>query len=771
MSRNGLGLGTCIVAACLLAFPWATAQSATLTLKDGRTIKGKIGQLDSLKNKGKQAPGSIVLIDDGLRRYFIPQKMIQEVKEGDAGERQERFIIRQSVPENGRKIAAIGPIAKLGAFDDFGRRRIDLVNATGIINVIQGITTITPTWTEAVSLKDFIWETRLATSSIPRDTLSKVLHTHIDPKNINQRLQIVRLYLQSERSRDAKDELDAVLADFPEEAAQLKPARQSLAQMGARRLLGEADVYASAGRHQLAYSILEHFPSDDVAGEILQEVREKLTEYNGLQTLGQQVVQAIDGHVEQVADAAQKSRLEPIVQEIKSNLNIHTLDRFAAYRQAQGDEKLLAEEKLALAVSGWLLGSNASGRNLSVALSTYDVRDEVVKYMNVETIVEREKILKGLESKEGSDPETLAGLLAHMTPPLATPTPEVPGFYELELSVQGDETPISYLVQLPPEYSPYRSYPAVVTLHGAGTMPQQQVDWWAGSRGEDGLPRGQAARHGYITIAPRWARDHQKEYEFSAREHACVLASLRDACRRFSIDTDHVFLSGHSMGGTAAWDIGLAHPDLWAGVIPVVALSDKFIARYYKNARNLPIYFVCGELDGDKTVVNYAELDRYFRYGFPIIIAEFLGRGHEHFSDEILNLFDWMGRTRRDFYPKEFECVTMRETDHFFWWLEASGLPDKAMVDEWPPTRGTREAVMKGRINENNTLTISAGAKSVIVWLTPELIDFKRRSQVTFNGSKITRESFIQPESSVLLEDVRSRGDRLHPFWAKVESR
>ena len=52
---------------------------------------------------------------------------------------------------------------------------------------------------------------------------------------------------------------------------------------------------------------------------------------------------------------------------------------------------------------------------------------------------------------------------------------------------------------------------------------------------------------------------------------------LRDACKRFSIDIDRVFLSGHSMGGDAAWDIGLAHPDLWAGVIPIVAAADKYV--------------------------------------------------------------------------------------------------------------------------------------------------------------------------------------------------
>ena len=64
-----------------------------------------------------------------------------------------------------------------------------------------------------------------------------------------------------------------------------------------------------------------------------------------------------------------------------------------------------------------------------------------------------------------------------------------------------------------------------------------------------------------------------------------MLGALRDACRRFAIDTDRVFLTGHGIGGDAAWDIGLAHPDIWAGVIPIVAVADRYVGRYAKNAR------------------------------------------------------------------------------------------------------------------------------------------------------------------------------------------
>jgi hypothetical protein len=48
------------------------------------------------------------------------------------------------------------------------------------------------------------------------------------------------------------------------------------------------------------------------------------------------------------------------------------------------------------------------------------------------------------------------------------------------------------------------------------------------------------------------------------------------------------------------------------------------------------------------------------------------------------------------------------------------------------------------------------------------MVDLDRRVAVVING----REHRDPPEASleVLLEDVRTRGDRQHPFWAKIET-
>src|SRR6185436_3575822 len=313
----------------------------------------------------------------------------------------------------------------------------------------------------------------------------------------------------------------------------------------------------------------------------------------------------------------------------------------------------------------------------------------------------------------------------------------VPGLYQLEAKGPSEHPNIKYLVQLPPEYNPYHRYPVIVTLNGAGTSPSQQIDWWAGGFDKQANTRyGQAYRYGYIVVAPLWQREYQKKYEFSAGEHSAVLNPLRDVFKRFSIDTDRVYLSGHSMGGDAAWDIGLAHPDLWAGVIPIVAEASKFIIRYPNNGALLPMYFICGERDGNKWAPNAVEWDRYLRHAdanaWDVMIAQYQGRGHESYHDDIQNVFEWLELPahRRDFFPKKFggespddakNYQSLRTWDNFFWFAEFSGMPEASIIHpvEWTGEKPPKGSALQinGRASTdkdgNSIVRVNCGAAKV----------------------------------------------------------
>ncbi len=157
--------------------------------------------------------------------------------------------------------------------------------------------------------------------------------------------------------------------------------------------------------------------------------------------------------------------------------------------------------------------------------------------------------------------------------------------------------------------------------------------------------------------------------------------------------------------------------------------------------------------------------------GWDVTLVEYQGRGHENFSDEIQRIFDWMGRKRRNFFPKEFSAVTMRTWDNFFWCLELSGMPANQTVDPaaWPPPRGTLPMHPTVKMLGTNGVSVELHAARVTLWLSPEWVSFDRPITIKLNESRLSAKQQLKPSLEVMLEDVRTRGDRQHPFWAKVE--
>ena len=688
--------------------------------------------------------------------------------------------VAQPVAKTGKQIQSIGPVQE-SAWDKFGRRKITLMTARGNVDVVQGITEITPHWTKVEGLmgvQSYVWDERIATSSIPRDTLVQIVTGRGDPTNPDRRLQAVRLFIQAERYQDAQAELKRLIKDFPdlEGPREVQP---EVSELGAKMLLTEAKVRRKAGQHQLVMAMLKEFPAENVSGTVLVQVRKELEEYQAMQANGQQLLKEFDTLLADLDDTSFKAQVTAIRAEMGNEISFNTIDRLASFKNLLKDPALTPDQKLALAISGWLVGADDATEQPKVALGLIEVRAQVREFLADPIKLSRDRTLEKLIGLPYGSPKLVVRMIANMNPPIATPAQTEPGFFELTVPSIDGAAPVNYYIQLPPEYDPHRSYPTVVTLNAAWTTPLQQIDWWSGVKNAAGARLGQGTRHGYIVIAPEWTASHQKRYEYLAREHAAVLGSLRDACRRFSIDTDRVFLSGHSMGGDAAWDIALAHPDLWAGVIPIVAVGDKFVTHYSQNGRLLPMYFIGGELDGDKMVVNAMNLDRYLAPVSPgpqydVTVVEYLGRGHENFSDEVQRVFDWMSRKHREFFPREFTANTLRPWDNFFWWVEMHGMPAKSQVDpaNWPPASGTHAMKIDATVNKVDGITVNAPGAKVTVWLSPELIDFDRAKpvKITINRTLVSsKESVAKADLGVMLEDVRTRGDRKHPFWAKVE--
>ncbi len=771
------GISSLLIIWFLHAIPLSASRAEVITLKNGMQLKGTLTRVQSLnqnplldfKGGGNVAVRKIVLVDDDLRRTFVSSNNVRaDGIAADDGTSQVKIRISKPVARSARRIGSVGDILRVTPFDEFGNRIFSMRGRQGRIDVVQGITEITPTYTKVEGLlvkNAYVWDMRLNTASIPRDILTKILLRQIDQTNPDDRSRVVKLYIQAERYGDALAELDRIIKDFPD-MKDLSKERTRLYQLMVTDMIREIELRRDAGQYHLASNLLKNFDEDGVAGELLLKIADLLGEYDKIFADARHGHTLIEQHVKELAGHRSKEQIVAIATEILSELNINNIGRLADYLRLADDQKLGADQKLALAISGWLMGSGAGIENLPEALSLVEVRAAVREYLLCDNEVQRGAILDRLSALEGSAPANVAKIVATMKPPVATEIPQegVPRLLQLSFPGIGDEPEFQYYIQLPPEYDPSRRYPCVVTLHGSRMGPLNQIDWWAGASDPRRPQRtGQATRHGYVIIAPAWAKPNQTKYDYSLREHAAVLGALRDACRRFSIDTDRVFLSGHSMGGDAAWDIGLAHPDLWAGLLPVAATAGKYVTRYWRNGKSLPMYFVAGQLDSNKIADNAMDLDRYLeKAGYDAMYVEYKGRGHEHFLGEVLRMFDWMNRYRRQFGRREFEVTSMRPWDQFFWWVELEGFPDRFTVlpSNWPQ-KGAKDAVTTVSITQKDVIRIKTPAQRVTVWLSPDLVDFERR--ISFGRERVD----ATPSNEVLLWDVLTRGDRQHPFWAK----
>ena len=321
----------------------------------------------------------------------------------------------------------------------------------------------------------------------------------------------------------------------------------------------------------------------------------------------------------------------------------------------------------------------------------------------------------------------------------------------------------------------------LIVLHDAGEKARHQLDRWSEL----------ASEHGYILVAPTWdagAGPAGANYTYSVKEHAAVVETLRDLRRRFRVDSDRVFLFGLGQGGSMAFDVGLGHPDLFAGVMPMSAGPEYFADRCWRNGQNLPFYVVSGDRTGETANKELkSTFEHWITRGFPMIWVLYRGRGPDFFSGEMPNIFDWMRPKRRAFPLQQLgtngfgngmgnEFTSLRYTDNSFYWLTADISPD-AVTNPPPAWNGvSRPATFVARIDtSSNFINLDvAGARQVTLWFGrnsrgESIVDLAKPITVNVNLVAKVANRKIEPSLEVLLEDLFLRGDQQRLFPAKLD--
>lgn len=703
------------VAACLFACDFVSAEKL-IPLRNGLTLRGIYIETASLNENAFSLGGEgglqnrpIWMIDDGLRRTYVHRRGMVNNEPADVPDLGLRIEFVQPTPDSGEEVGSIGQILGVTPLNEYGRRKLTVRGVDGSPTVLhQGLTELTARYAKLEGLKSdrsIRLDMRVATSSIDTPALMRIFRRRLDQNNPDERLEMVRFFIESERYGDARRELQAILDQFPAEV-ELKPQLTALVERQAMQLFEQAKLRRESGQPMLAKAILEKFPLQRVGRVTRLRVEDELAEIQKAQAQRTEVVDRLKSLVATLPDAQSKS-LEGIVAEIEAQLSANTLPRLSDFIRLGNNDAVPEHQRVALAVAGWILGNGSGETNLKLALSVIEVRDLVQQYLAHPDPGARSALLEKLRPLEAARAENIARLLPLLPPTLASgqakeidrrlfglpgDTPEEGAIngHPMPLGVVADETIEGmyhvrpdetereaaqskvpslpdYIVQLPPEYDPLKPYPCVVVLHAAGAAAETQLNWWSGVAVEQFLNTevavpaavdsenataqepvsrsmrlGQSIRHGFIVVAPRWTRPRQRAYEYTSREHDAVLSSVRSAMRRFSIDADRLFIAGHGAGGAAAWDIALSHPDLWAGMISIGAEPRKTLIHYDRNGVHVPVYIVMGEKDGRPLKRNGAVYDDYMSYQHDAMVVMYRGRGKEFFYEESDRIFEWM---------------------------------------------------------------------------------------------------------------------------------
>lgn len=152
-----------------------------------------------------------------------------------------------------------------------------------------------------------------------------------------------------------------------------------------------------------------------------------------------------------------------------------------------------------------------------------------------------------------------------------------------------ERNPVRYAVLLPAGYSPARSWPAILFLHGKGECGSDAV-----SPTHVGLCPAALAnpdRWPFVIIIPQKPTQESRWID----HEAMVLAILDDAKREHAIDSSRIYLSGLSQGGAGTWDLAASRPGRFAAIAPVCGYGDA--GALAPALRATPVWAFHGEKD------------------------------------------------------------------------------------------------------------------------------------------------------------------------------
>jgi S-formylglutathione hydrolase FrmB len=343
--------------------------------------------------------------------------------------------------------------------------------------------------------------------------------------------------------------------------------------------------------------------------------------------------------------------------------------------------------------------------------------------------------------------------------PHTTPgAPADPGAYKTGFMRRAYRSPADgklseFAVYVPPDFSPDRTYPLIVALHGMNGHPMQMLMWLFGhddpardGAWEDRHPRRDLPALNAIVIAP----DGHFNAMYRDIGEEDVMRVVDWAMATYPIDPSRVTITGPSMGGIGAAAVALHHPDRFAAAEPLCGYHsyfvrgdiggrtlrpwEKFIAEqrsnvfWAENGMYLPLYVVHGTRDlpeenSSVLIDRYEELSYAVKHEHPD-----LGHNVWQTTYEDLKGAQWLLTHRRPMHPRAIRFKTPRTRWADDAWVHVREL---ASSDAW--------GEVVARVDGGNVIYAAThGVAALALDRDTERVDDAAPVTVSVDGRKVT---------------------------------
>lgn len=215
------------------------------------------------------------------------------------------------------------------------------------------------------------------------------------------------------------------------------------------------------------------------------------------------------------------------------------------------------------------------------------------------------------------------------------------------------DTTLPYRIYVPFNYSPDKSYPLLVNLHGAGLRGSDNEKHLKFIETVMAMP--ELSVDDAIIIFPqcpedgRWTDTDWNRGSYStdavpeSNELKAVVELVAQLRSEYSIDASRIYSCGFSMGGYGTWDLLIRHSDIFCAGIAMCGAGDPSKADILKD---IPIWAIHGAKDPTVPVSGSQDMYEAIKAagGEKIHYTELADAEHDVWNYTYANaeIFDWL---------------------------------------------------------------------------------------------------------------------------------